>query len=160
MKLKLILMHVETFSEEEKNPRRKVLKYIKIKDKLLLSPNKWEILPCMILQFAENWHKTVFNLGLKASLTSLVLIIIENIRVRYKLPNKSVHLWEIKICTFSFWTAAYIFNLDEAYLLKLALELPTSFGSASANEFLPMAKAKILKKRPFCYLLSNHLAIR
>lgn len=66
---------LETFFRgKKKKNKRKVLKiYIK-KDKFMMIPNKWEISPCMILQLAENWHKTIFNLGLKARITSLVQI--------------------------------------------------------------------------------------
>lgn len=85
LKLKLRLMHVETFSRGRrgKKNKRKVLKIHKNKRKI-----------------AENWHKTIFNLGLKASITSLVQIVVEDIRVRQKLPNQVVHLWETQICTF------------------------------------------------------------
>lgn len=117
----------------------------------MLIPNKWEILTCMILQFAEDWHKIIFKLGLKASTTSLVQIVIGDISISISFPTK---LWICErynyILSILFWTAAHIFNSDEISFLKLALELSASLGSASASEFIAMAKAKILKKRPFC----------
>lgn len=51
-------------------------------------PNKWELLPCMILQIAENWHKTIFNLGLKASITSLVQIVMKISGLGISFPKK------------------------------------------------------------------------
>lgn len=61
-------MHVEAFFQPK--PPKRCYKFIK--HKFMLIPNKHKILPYIILQFAENWHKTIFDLGLQASITSLV----------------------------------------------------------------------------------------
>lgn len=76
LKLKLVLLHVEfevCFFFFFFQMKIKIWCYetVKIKDKLMLISNKSNLLPCMALQFAENQHKIIFNLGLQAGMISL-----------------------------------------------------------------------------------------
>lgn len=76
LKLKLVLLPVEfevCFFFFFFQMKIKIWCYetVKIKDKLMLIPNKSNVLPCTTLQFAENEHKIIFNLGLQAGMISL-----------------------------------------------------------------------------------------
>lgn len=58
---------------------------MQVKHEFISIPNKHKILPCMIQQFPEYWHKTLFNLGLQSSITPLVQISNLKYQGRYKL---------------------------------------------------------------------------